>query len=94
MRKIVEMRTILERERPWIELSHTESYALYHGWIRNVKPVGLSIPTGKYVDVDPKLRRAQRREWNRPILWPAWALAAAFVGIVVPGVITFFRERQ
>ena len=44
MQKIVEMRAILERERPWIELSHTEAYALYHGWIRNVKPAGMSLP--------------------------------------------------
>jgi ABC-type transport system substrate-binding protein len=92
--KIVEMRAILERERPWIELSHTEAYALYHGWIRNVKPAGMSLPTGKYVDVDPQLRRARRGEWNRPIVWPAWALAVAFVAVVTPGVVTFFRERQ
>jgi ABC-type transport system substrate-binding protein len=94
MVKIAEMRAILERERPWIEISHTESYALYHGWIRNVKPAGLSLPTGKYVDVDPGLRRERRAEWNRPIEWPAWALAIAFVGVVIPGVVTFFRERQ
>jgi ABC-type transport system substrate-binding protein len=94
MRKITEMRAILERERPWIELSHTEAYALYHGWMRNVKPAGMSLPTGKYVDVDPERRRTRREEWNRPIVWPAWALAAAFVMVVVPGVVTFFRERQ
>ena len=94
MQKIARMREILERERPWIELSHTESYALYHGWIRNVKPAGMSLPSGKYIDVDPQLRRERRAEWNRPIVWPAWALAAVFVGIVTPGVITFMRERQ
>jgi hypothetical protein len=54
----------------------------------------MSLPTGKYVDIDPELRRASREAWNRPIVWPAWALAAAFVAIVTPGVVTFFRERQ
>src|SRR5262249_15258348 len=94
MKLIEQMRAILERERPWIELLHSESYALRHGWMRNMKPAGLSLPTGKYVDLDPELRREHREEWNRPIVWPAWALAVAFVGIVTPGVVTVFRERQ
>ena len=42
---IREMLAILETERPWIELFHPEDYALYHGWLRNVKPMGLSMPT-------------------------------------------------
>jgi oligopeptide transport system substrate-binding protein len=92
--RIAEMREILESERPWIELFYPESYALYHGWIANVKPPGLSLPTAKYIDVDPEQRRARRAEWNRPIRWPAWGLAAAFVLIAAPGVITYLKERQ
>jgi ABC-type transport system substrate-binding protein len=61
------MLEILETERPWIELTHRESYALYHAWLRNVKPAGLSLPTGKYVDLDPELRSEKRLAWNRPI---------------------------
>jgi ABC-type transport system substrate-binding protein len=91
---IREMRDILERERPWIELYHAEVYALYHGWIANVKPAGISLPTSKYVDIDPALRSRERLAWNEPIVWPAWAFAAAFVAIAAPGVVTFFRERQ
>ena len=92
--RILEMREILERERPWIELFHRESYALYHGWISNVKPAGISFPTEKYVDIDPALRERERRDWNRPVVWPAWALLAAFAAAVIPGVVTFLRERQ
>jgi oligopeptide transport system substrate-binding protein len=94
MAHITEMRAILERERPWIELFYPESYALYHGWISNMKPPGLSLPTAKYVDIDPELRRARRVEWNRPIRWPAFALGAAFVLLAAPGVATYLRERQ
>src|SRR5207249_10029632 len=90
--RIAEMRAILERERPWIELYYPESYALYHGWLANVKPPGLSLPTAKYVDVEPELRRARRAEWNHPILWPAWVLAAAFFSIAAPGVMTYLKE--
>jgi ABC-type transport system substrate-binding protein len=94
MATIREMLAILEAERPWIELFHPEDYALYHGWLRNVKPAGMAFPTLKYRDLDPALREQQRREWNRPVTWPAYALLAAGVAIVLPGVRTFFRERQ
>jgi len=88
------MRKILERERPWIELFHNENYALYHTWMRNVKPAGLSLPAAKYVDLDPDRRYQLRRYWNRPVVWPAWALLAVAGAIIVPGVLTFLRERQ
>ncbi len=91
---IREMRPILERERPWIELFHSEAYALVHGWVRNQHLSGLVTPEGKYVDVDPALRARLRTAWNRPITWPAWALGALALAVTVPGVVTFFRERQ
>jgi len=91
---IREIKQILERERPWIELYHRENYALYHAWMRNVKPAGLSLPAAKYVDLDPKLRGELQRKWNRPIRWPAYALAALALVIVAPGIVTFLRERQ
>jgi ABC-type transport system substrate-binding protein len=91
---IREMRAILEQERPWIELLHPEDYALYHGWLRYVKPAGLSNPTVKYRDLEPELRAVRRAEWNQPVVWPAYALLAFGVAAVIPGVITFFRERQ
>jgi ABC-type transport system substrate-binding protein len=94
MQIIREMRAILERERPWIELSHSENYVLYHCWMHNVKPAGLSLPAAKYVDIDPVLRADLREAWNRPIRWPAYALAGVAVAIVIPGVLTFLRERQ
>jgi len=94
MAMIREMRDILEHERPWIELFHRENYTLYHGWVRNVKPTGLSLPMARYVDIDPELRAEKRAEWNRPVLWPAWTLLAVTLAILVPGIVTFLRERQ
>jgi len=91
---IREMRALVERERPFIELFHRENYVLFQGWTRNVKTAGLVFPTAKYEDVDPGERTRLRAAWNQPIVWPAWVLAAAAVVIVVPGVVTFFRERQ
>jgi len=88
------MNAILERDRPWIELIYPESYSLYHAWMHNVKPAGLSTPTAKYYDVDPVKRAELRKKWNQPILWPAYALIALLLAVIAPGVRTFLRERQ
>ena len=88
------MIAILEHERPWIELYHSESYALFHSWLRNVKPAGLSIQTAKYHDLDPDVRAQKRVEWNQPIFWPLAALLALVAAVLGPGVVTYFRERQ
>ncbi|MCH2186406.1 peptide ABC transporter substrate-binding protein, partial [Myxococcota bacterium] len=92
--EIREMREILEFERPWIELFHREDYALFQGWLENVKPFGMSFPMTKYRDLDSEERKVQRKEWNRPVVWPIWAGLIFVVALIVPGVITFMRERQ
>jgi len=88
------LRAIVEEERPWIELFYPEDYALLHGWLANVKPTGLTVPVFKYYDVDPAPRAAARQAWNRPIRWPAYALAGAFAALLAPGIATYLRERQ
>jgi oligopeptide transport system substrate-binding protein len=91
---IREMREIFEHETPWIALFHAEAYALYHHWIHNVKPAGISFPASKYVDIDTVDRQALREEWNRPIVWPAYGIAAFALIVTIPGIRTFLRERQ
>ncbi len=91
---IREMRTILEQERPWIELLHPEDYVLSHSWVRYGKPFGMSFPTLKYRELDVELRARLRREWNRPVRWPAYALIISMVAVMLPGIRTFYRERQ
>lgn len=88
------LRGILEAERPWIELFHPEAYALTHGFLKNVRPVGISIPVEKYRDVDASARARKRIEWNEPVYWPAWLLVAVVLAVVVPGVLTYRKERQ
>jgi oligopeptide transport system substrate-binding protein len=91
---IDEMRGILAERRPWIELFHSEKYALVHGWLKNHRLSGLVAPEGKYLDIDPNQRTALQAEWNRPITWPAWLLAGLALAAIVPGVRTVLRERQ
>jgi len=91
---IREMRGIVQWERPWIELFHQEQYALVHGWMHNLKPLGMSFSTLKYEGVDPRVRRAKQLAWNQPVLWPAYA-GLVLVGIVLaPGVVSFWRRRR
>jgi len=92
--EIERMRAILEHERPWIELFHPEDYVLYHGWLANVKPVGMSTPTTKYRDIDPVARTAWREAQNKPVLWPLYVLVAGSIALLLPGVFTYLRERQ
>jgi ABC-type transport system substrate-binding protein len=91
---IRKLREILVAERPWIELLNRESYLLHHEWIKNIEPFGMSVPMMKYWDIDVEARRESRLAWNKPILWPAYALVILFAVIVAPGIRTFFRERQ
>lgn len=94
MAAIREMRAIIEEERPHIELYHPEDYLLVHGWVSNVKQFGMSQPMSKYYAVDPALRAERREAWNRPTRWPAYVFAGCLALAVIPGFVTFFRERQ
>ena len=91
---IRQMRGLVQVECPWIELFHLESYVLIQGWMENVLPTGLSIPTVKYVDVDATLRARLRSEWNRPVRWPLAVLAGIAGLVVIPAVRTYRRERR
>jgi oligopeptide transport system substrate-binding protein len=92
-RVVADMRAILEQERPWVELFHSESYALVHGWMHNVKPLGMSFSTLKYQDVDAGMRHVRRQEWNRAVLWPLPVFAVVVLLVVAPA-LRAVRQRQ
>ncbi len=89
---IREMRDIFVREAPWIPSHHRVSFSLYHQWLRNVKPHGITGGFAKYRDVDPELRRERRREWNRPN-YTALAVLVALV-VVVPAVLGVVQRHR
>jgi ABC-type transport system substrate-binding protein len=91
---IRQMLEIVENERPWIELYHSEDYTLSHAWLVNSKSMGLSNPLFKYKDVKPELRAKLRAEWNVPVRWPLYALLLLIVTATVPAIRTYYRERQ
>jgi hypothetical protein len=54
----------------------------------------MSFSTLKYRDVDVALRARRRREWNRPVTWPAWALLGIVVVICAPAVRTVWKRLR
>lgn len=91
---ITEMRGILERERPWIEIYHRETYTLSQPWLQHDKAAALTLPIEKYLDVDPARRAQLRVAWNQPVRWPAFALLAALVAFVAPAARRAWREGR
>jgi ABC-type transport system substrate-binding protein len=91
---LLALRAIVEEECPWIALFHPEDYALLQGWLGNVKATGLTVPLFKYYTVDPATRAEKRAAWNRPVRWPAYALAGGFAALLLAGIATYWRERQ
>jgi oligopeptide transport system substrate-binding protein len=90
---IARMVKILENERPWIELFHSETYGLRHAWLVNSKSMGISVPYNKYEDVDPAVRERLQAEWNVPVRWPLYLALLALIAAVIPAVRTYYRER-
>lgn len=92
--KLEKLKAMLEYERPIVELWHRQIYSLYHGWLSNLKSSTLSVSNMKYVDIDLDQRNAKRAEWNKPILWPLFAGLLLFVGLLIPAILTYLKERQ
>ena len=90
---LVQRLAVLERERPWIELYHEEDFTLSHAWLINSKPMGISYPAFKYRDVNTELRTKLQAEWNAPVRWPAYVLIIAVIGLALPAVRSYYRER-
>jgi hypothetical protein len=49
--------------------------------------------TLKYRRVDPAAREAQRRAWNRPVVWPLWGIALTLTLGALPA-IWIYRRRE
>ncbi|HEY7741866.1 MAG TPA: ABC transporter substrate-binding protein [Burkholderiales bacterium] len=89
------MVAIARRDAPWVWSLFPKDYALHHEWVRNRKPNQMANNGLKYQRIDPALRTERRREWNQPVVWPAFALVAVVGLSLVPAVRTYRRrERQ
>jgi ABC-type transport system substrate-binding protein len=84
---------VARHDAPWVWSLFPKDYTLHHAWVRNRKPNQMANNGLKYQRIDPALRGERRREWNQPVLWPAFALLAA-VGLSLAPAIRTYRRRE
>jgi ABC-type transport system substrate-binding protein len=93
-RIIDRMVEIVRRDAPWVGGYHPVSYGLSHAWMGNGKPNNMARNNLKYVRVDVDRRAALRREWNRPVLWPALLVLALLAAGSVPAFLGYRRRER
>ncbi len=88
------MTEIFRRDAPWIGGFHPKNFGLFHSWLGNAKANEISDNKLKYLRVDPAKREAMRREWNKPVVWPAILILFLLLVSIVPAVRTYRRREQ
>ena len=84
----------LRDDAPWVWGYHPKSFALYHGWLKNVKPNQLAHNRLKYLRVDSTLRRDQQSQWNSPHWSPLLIFLLALVVFVLPAVYLYYQRQR
>ncbi|MGH8765567.1 MAG: ABC transporter substrate-binding protein, partial [Burkholderiales bacterium] len=93
-RVIDRMTEIFRHDTPWIGGYHPKNFALFHSWLSNAKANEISDNKLKYLRVDAARREVLRRQWNKPVLWPALLLLAALVLSAVPAFRNYRRRER
>jgi ABC-type transport system substrate-binding protein len=91
---IREMLAIAREDAPWIWGFHPVSYALYHSWYYNAKPMLFGGNTLKYKRIDPVLREQRRAAWNQPVTTPLWVALGLLVLGTIPAAISIYRRQR
>jgi oligopeptide transport system substrate-binding protein len=91
---IYEMVALLRRDCPWIWGFFPQSFVLSNPWNAPNKPSGVSLNTVKYAQLDPILRDKLRLEWNKPLLWPFFAVITILLIIIAPAVIGYVKSTR
>ncbi len=87
------MMEILRRDAPWVYVFYPKDFALAHSWVSNRKPNKMANNGLKYQRIDPAMREAMRKEWNRPNLWPI-VIAGLIVFVLLWPAIVSYRRRE
>ncbi|TSA19912.1 MAG: peptide ABC transporter substrate-binding protein [Betaproteobacteria bacterium] len=75
---------IVRVDAPWVFAYTPKAFGLRHGWLANAKPNPMAHNTLKYLRVDPVVRQAYQRHWNRPLLWPVGVGVLLLIAMVYP----------
>jgi oligopeptide transport system substrate-binding protein len=91
---IHEMLEIVRHDAPWAFGFHPKTYALYHQWVKNIKPNLMARNGLKYRNIDPVLREQMRIEWNQPLLWPLGLMLLLVLLLLAPAVMVYRRRLK
>lgn len=92
---IHKMASIVQADMPWMFGYFPKSGGAYQAWVRNAKPTQMVRNTLQYYRIEPGMREAGIRAWNRPVWWPLWLLGALLLVAIYPAYrVLRRRERQ
>lgn len=91
---IAQMLDIARHDAPWVWGFFPKQFSLHHAWYRNSKPNLMANNALKYRRIDPALRARMQARWNRPVLWPLYALAALLLLVVLPAWLGYRRRQR
>ncbi len=91
---IQQLQDIVRRDSPWIFGFHPKSFSLHHDWYKNLKPNLMANNRLKYTKIDSSLRQDQRRQWNKPVVWPFAVFAVLILVMLAPAWLQYRRKQQ
>ena len=69
-------------------------FALFHGWIANVKPNAMVNNAMKYYRIDKEARVKARSEWNAPEWLPAIASVVLLIALASGFALWAARRKR
>jgi ABC-type transport system substrate-binding protein len=93
-RLIGEMMDLVRHDAPWVWGFFPKQFSLHHAWYKNSKPNLMANNRLKYLRIEPELRAELQRQWNRPVLWPLYTLAAVLLLVILPAILAYRRQQR
>jgi len=91
---IDKMVEVARQDSPWLWGLNPKAFSLQHGWYQNSKPNVMANNALKYIRLDPELRAQKRLDWNKPIVWPLFAMLVLLIVILLPAVLSYRRKEH
>jgi ABC-type transport system substrate-binding protein len=88
------MIAVVQEDAPWAFGYNPYAGAVQHQWVGNALPNQMAYDRLMFMKIDPVLRAQKIAEWNTPITWPVYLLAALLLLAVVPAVRTYRRRER
>ncbi len=93
-RVIDEMTRIVQQDAPWTFGYFPFASGAFQPWVHNGKPAIMIRDMGRYYRLDVAERLRLQSEWNRPVWWPLFALAAAALVLLAVGWRAWARRER